>query len=65
MGIETIWEMHTSCYKLLRLVEFANTDTAQKMHYWVDTDNQSDYRCITISLYDIKEYCKLTRAESN
>ena len=66
-GTETIWD--SSCYKLLRLVEFANTDTAQKMHYWVDTDNQSDYRCITISLYDIKgyhlSYCKLTRAESN
>ena len=60
-----IWEMHTSCYKfaILRLVEFA--DTAQKMHYWVDIDNQSDSWCITISLYDIKEYCKLTTAESN
>ena len=30
------------------VVEFANTNTAQKMHYQVDTDNQSDYRCITV-----------------
>ena len=29
VGTETIWD--SSCYKLLRLVEFANTDTAQKI----------------------------------
>ena len=28
-------------------VEFANADTAQKVHYWPDTDNQSNNRYIT------------------
>ena len=29
------------------LIELANADTAQKVHYQANTDNRSDYHCIT------------------
>ena len=39
------------CHLSVALVEFADTDTAQKMHHRADIDSWSDYRCITIILF--------------